>query len=263
MPISDSGGLKCFTFDIFPRTGLVHGLYTRQGGVSPAPWSSLNLGGTVGDERANVVENRRRIFAAVDRPVESIFDVWQVHGTHAIASRIPRPLDGAHQQADIILTDQPAITLFMRFADCVPILFYDPRKRVVCVAHAGWKGTLARAAGAAVAAMVETYGCCAGDILAGIGPSICRRCYEVGAEVVAAARTAFDGSAGNILEPRGERMHLDLWEANRIALVDAGIQARNIEVAGLCTAENTDLWYSHRAEKGRTGRFGALLALEE
>jgi YfiH family protein len=263
MPISECGGLKSYTFDIFPRTGLVHGLYTRQGGVSPAPWSSLNLGGTVGDERANVVENRRRIFAAVDRPVESIFDVWQVHGTHAVASRIPRPLDGAHQQADIILTDQPAITLFMRFADCVPILLYEPRKRVVCVAHAGWKGTLARAAGAAVAAMIETYDCCADDILAGIGPSICRRCYEVGAEVVAAVRTAFNGSAGSIMEPRGERMHLDLWEANRIALVDAGVQARNIEVAGLCTAENTDLWYSHRAEKGRTGRFGALLALEE
>jgi hypothetical protein len=262
MPLGEIGGLTAFTFSNLNQKGLVHGLYSRLGGVSPAPWSSLNLGGTVGDERAHVIENRRRIFAAVNRPVESIFDVWQVHGTHAIASSIPRPLDGQHQLADIILTDQPAITLFMRFADCVPILLYDPRCRVVCLAHAGWKGTLAKAGAAAVKTMGAVYGCEAGDILVGIGPSICRSCYQVGAEVVESARTAFNGSAVDILEKRREGFHLDLWEANRLALLESGVKAEHIETAGLCTAENTDLWYSHRAERGKTGRFGALIALE-
>jgi polyphenol oxidase len=262
MPLGETGGLTVFTFEALKQKGLVHGLYSRLGGVSPAPWSSLNLGGTVGDERGHVVENRRRIFAAVNRPVESIFDVWQVHGTHAIASSMPRPLDGQHQPADIILTDQPSVTLFMRFADCVPILLYDPRRRVVCIAHAGWKGTLAMAGAAAVRAMVNTYGCQAGDILVGIGPSICRGCYEVGAEVVEATHSAFNSSAVNILEKHGERFHLDLWEANRLVLLEAGVNADHIQTAGLCTAENTHLWFSHRAERGATGRFGALIALE-
>jgi YfiH family protein len=216
----------------------------------------------VGDEREHVIENRRRIFSAVNRPVESIFDVWQVHGTHAIASSLPRPLDGAHQKADIILTDRPEITLFMRFADCVPVLLYDPRLKVISMVHAGWKGTLAKACAVAVAAMQDQYGCVPGEIQAGIGPSICRSCYEVGPEVVEHARSTFNGMTDTILENHGERVHLDLWEANRMVLMGAGVRADNIETAGLCTAEDTDLWYSHRAEHGKTGRFGALIALE-
>jgi polyphenol oxidase len=262
MPLSETDGLTAYTFDLLTHQKLIHGLYARLGGISPEPWASLNLGGTVGDERSHVVENRRRIFASAKRPVESIFDVWQVHGTQAIPASEPRPLDSAHQPADIILTDQAHITLFMRFADCVPILLFDPQRKVVCLAHAGWRGTLSRACGAAVSAMVNTYGCAPANILAGIGPSICSACYEVGDEVAQRARASFNGSANAILQKHGERFHLDLWEANRIALVEAGVKPEHIEVSGLCTAENTHLWYSHRAEHGKTGRFGALIALE-
>jgi len=262
MPIQESSGLTAYTFDIFAGTGLVHGLYSRLGGVSPAPWSSLNQGGTVGDDRAHVVENRRRIFAAVDRPVETIFDAWQVHGTNAIAATQPRPLDAPHQKADIILTDQAHLTLFMRFADCVPVLLYDPGRKVIALVHAGWKGTLAKAASAAVNAMHAQYGSDPADILAGIGPSICCSCYQVGTEVVDQARLSFNGSADNILMKNDERYHLDLWAANRLALLESGLKEERIQTSGLCTAENTNLWYSHRAENGKTGRFGALLALE-
>jgi YfiH family protein len=260
--LRENGGVSAYTFEIFDQKGLVHGMFTRVGGVSPAPWSSLNLGGTVGDDRENVIENRRRIFATVNRPVDSIFDAWQVHGIHAIAANNPRPLESAHQKADIILTDQPHVTLFMRFADCVPILLYDTRRKVVSMVHAGWKGTLAKACSVAVDAMRVNYGCFPVDILTAIGPSICCSCYEVGGEVEEKARSSFGDSVDKILLKRGERYHLDLWEANRIALLEAGIKEDHIQVSGMCTAENTSLWFSHRGECGKTGRYGALIALE-
>jgi polyphenol oxidase len=260
--LRENGGVSAYTFEIFDQKGLIHGMFTRMGGVSPAPWSSLNLGGTVGDERVNVIENRRRIFASVNRPVESIYDAWQVHGIHAIAAESPRPLEDAHQKADIILTDQPQVTLFMRFADCVPIFLYDPRRKVVSIVHAGWKGTLAKACTAAVDAMRVTYGCSPTDILTAIGPSICKSCYEVGGDVVDQARLSFLDEAVKILEKHSERYYLDLWEANRIALLEAGIKENHIQVSGLCTAEDTSLWFSHRGEGGKTGRNGALIALE-
>ncbi len=261
MHLHESGALRYYTFDLFDRYGLVHGLFTRHGGVSPAPWASLNLGGTVGDSRDNVIENRRRIFAAVGRPVETIFDSWQVHGREVICADRPRPLDQAHQKADAILTGSRDITLFMRFADCVPILLFDPVRQVVGIVHAGWQGTIVRAAAAAVERMVGCYGSRPADILAGIGPSICVDHYEIGrsTEVVAAVRESFGRDADAVLRQTNGSTHLDLWKANQIVLEAAGV--RQVEQSGLCTYCKNQDWYSHRAEHGKTGRYGALLSL--
>lgn len=261
MPFHQAGALRYYTFDLFDQHGLIHGLFTRQGGVSPAPWASLNLGGTVGDERANVIENRRRIFSALDRPVESIFDSWQVHGREVICADHPRPLDGPHQKADAILTNQPEISLFMRFADCVPILLYDPVRRVAGMVHAGWQGTVSFAAAAAVERMQVVYGSNPADLLAGIGPSICVNHYEIGRgpDVVAAVEEAFGNDAPAVLKRSNGSTHLDLWKANQIVLERSGIT--QIEQASLCTYCHNEEWFSHRAEKGKTGRYGALLAI--
>jgi len=261
MSFAETGGLRSYTFDLLAGCGLVQGIYTRQGGISPQPWASLNLGGTVGDDRANVIENRKRIFETVGRPVESIFDVWQVHGTTVICSQEPRPLDGAHQPADAILTDNPDITLFMRFADCVPIFLHDPVRKVVGIVHAGWKGTVARTAAAAVATMTAEYSSKPVNILAGIGPSISAPFYEVGSDVISGARLSFNGNSNQLLEEREGKTYFDLWRANRLVLEECGLQPDHIQIAGICTAKNVGDWYSHRAEKGKTGRFGALLAL--
>jgi polyphenol oxidase len=255
----ERSGLKYFSFDIFKDAPLKQGLFTRKGGISPEQWSSLNLGGTNGDSRANVIENRKRIFQVMDRDVESIFDVWQVHGTETVCTDRPRPLDSAHQQADIILTDRPEITLFMRFADCVPIFLYDPEKRVIGIVHAGWQGTVKKAPAVAVQRMVSAYGCRAENILAGIGPSIGAHHYQVGDDVVHRARGAFKEQADEVLIKRDGVTYFDLWKANRISLNNEGVQS--VEIAGLCTACNIEDWYSHRAEAGKTGRFGALLAM--
>lgn len=255
-------GVEFLQFPHLNIPGLRHGIYTRHGGVSPAPWDSLNLGGTVGDSRANVIENRRRMFATLDLPVETVYDAWQVHGTHAIHAAQPRPLDRAHEKGDIILTGNPDVTLLARFADCVPILLVDPVHRAAAIAHAGWRGTLAGVASKAVEAMAEAFGSVPGSLLAGIGPSICGDCYEVGDEVVAHTREAFGSQADQYLSLRSHRHHLDLWKVNHDLLHASGVPAQNIVLAGICTAENNHDWYSHRAEKGKTGRFGVLLAWE-
>lgn len=264
MPFYHSNGLKYFSFSSFEAQGVKHAALTRQGGVSPSPWASLNLGGTVGDESLRVLENRQRACTALQLPFDSLFDVWQVHSDRVVVSDRARLPEQPIQQADAILTGKSQVTLFMRFADCVPVFLFDPRQRVVGLAHAGWVGTIKRTAGRAVAAMVDVFGCRPQDILAGIGPSIAAHHYPVGPEVAAQVRQAFGEKAAALLEPvvdgsSADGLTFDLWEANRLILQESGIQ--QVEISGLCTACANEDWYSHRAEKGRTGRFGALIAL--
>ncbi len=258
MSFSENDGIRYFTFDIFPPA-LTQAVFTRRGGVSPAPWETLNVGGTVGDDAARVQENRSRSFGAVGRRVESSFDVWQVHSADAVVAQAPRRPEEPHQKADIIFTDKPDVTLYMRFADCVPIFLYEPHSGVVGLVHAGWLGTVRGATRAAVESMVREYDVRPADILAGIGPSIGPDHYEVGPDVVAQVEQAFAKESQQLIERREGRTYLDLWTANKIQLQLAGVE--QVETAGLCTACHLDDWFSHRAEKGKTGRFGALIAL--
>jgi YfiH family protein len=261
MPFTQVGELRYYQFDSYRLPGLIHAVFTRRGGVSPTPWASLNLGGLGGDLKENVVENRKRIFEVVGLPVETIYDAWQVHGTHIICTDKPRPLDVAHVKADAILTNNPQVTLFMRFADCVPIFLYDTVRRVAGLAHAGWQGTVNKIAQKTVERMVTEYGSRAEDILAAIGPSIGADHYEIGPDVADQVKAAFSEDASDFLVERDNKIYFDLWRTNRVILEKAGVQ--QIQVAGLCTACNTEDWYSHRAEQGKTGRFGALIALKE
>ena len=256
MPFSNQNGLCFYQFDSLQ---VRHAVFTRHGGTSPEPWKSLNLGGTVGDEVERVRKNRFLSFEALGCRPESIFDVWQVHSADAVCADAPRHMDEPYQKADIILTDNPEVTLFMRFADCVPILMHDPVKHVVGIAHAGWLGTVRDVAGAAVDTMRERYGSDPSDIIACIGPSIGPDHYEVGENVIAQVGQTFGVDSSLVLPFHNERVHFDLWKANQYLLERAGV--RQIELAGICTACHTNDWFSHRAEKGKTGRFGALMSL--
>jgi len=259
MPFSQQNGLRYYTFEIFPQN-ITQAVFTRQGGVSPRPFDSLNVGGAIGDDLAHIRENRIRSFKALRRVPESIHDVWQVHSADVIYADTPRPLDTDYQKADILLTDNPKVTLFMRFADCTPILLHDPQKQVIGLVHSGWLGTVRDAAGAAVRAMRERYGSNPADILAAIGPAIGPDHYEVGQDVISQVREAFGEDAEALLEAHGDSIHFNLWKANRILLEREGVA--QIEVAGICTACHPSDWFSHRGEKGKTGRFGALLAMQ-
>lgn len=259
MSFHNNNGIRYFEFESFSDS-LTHAVFTRRGGVSPTPWNSLNVGGSVGDDLERVRENRSRSFSALDRSVASIFDVWQVHSAHAIYADAPRDLTTEPVQADIILTDKPEVTLYMRFADCVPVLFHDPKKSVVGIAHAGWLGTVRGVSTAAVEAMQSGYGCKPEDIMAAIGPSIGPDHYEIGYDVITQVQSVFGRDANQLLHSQKGRMHFDLWKANRLQLEKAGVE--QIETAEVCTACHLEDWFSHRAERGKTGRFGALIGLQ-
>lgn len=258
MPFYEQNELRYYQFDIFPKN-ILNAVFTRRGGVSPQPWSSLNLGGSVGDDADHVAQNRVRVFEALGRKPASIHDVWLVHGTDIVYADAPRVPGVPSEKADILFTDNPEVSLFMRFADCVPLLFHDPEKHVIGIAHAGWMGTLQGVAGTAIRGMQERYGSKPADVVVGIGPSIGVDHYEVGEEVAAKFQEKYPEHAEGILQRRNGSVHLDLWAANACQLKDAGVE--QIQVSGICTACNLNDWFSHRAEKGKTGRFGALMAL--
>lgn len=256
MQLCERGGVRFFTFTSFPNGDLTHAVFGRAGGVSPAPFDSLNMSISTGDSLENVRENRRRALAAAGVMAAAVATLWQVHGTEvvAVAAQLGDPLT----QADALITNERSVTLFLRFADCVPILLFDPVRRVTGIAHAGWRGTVAGMAQNVVRAMVAKYGCIAADILAGIGPAVGPARYEVGAEVADAARAAFPHES-DILQVRAGKTYLDLWTANAAALRSAGVSS--IEVAQLCTAENNNEFFSHRGDNGQSGRFGALIGM--
>jgi hypothetical protein len=253
-----SGDLIYYQFDLWPR--LKHGIFTRQGGVSQPPWASLNLGGSVGDEAEAVRHNHGLIYETLGLNGAQACSVWQVHGTETIVAN--QPLAGRHwiAQADSMITNRLDTPLVMRFADCTPLLFYDPTEGVIGLAHAGWRGTVQGMGASAVRAMTDTYGCKPRNVQAGIGPSIGPKSYQVGEEVVEAVERYFGATEGLIRRnPDDGTAYFDLWAANRRDLERAGVE--QIEVAGLCTFERNDEFFSHRAEKGRTGRFGVVVSL--
>lgn len=252
-------GLHYYSFETLDQSGVVHAIFTRRGGVSPHPWASLNLGGSVGDASERVQENRKRAFDAVGLSNNKVYDVWQVHSADVVCVENPKKPEQPHQRADAILTNQKGVHLFMRFADCVPILVFDRVKGVIGIVHAGWQGTIAGIAEKVIDKMCAEYGSKPKDIWAGIGPSIGVHHYVVGEEVWQHALASIPDVARKAFEVRSGEYRFDLWLANQLLLERAGV--KEIEIAGICTACNLQDWYSHRAEKGKTGRFGVMISL--
>jgi hypothetical protein len=254
----DHDRLTYYQFDMWP--GLTHGIFTRRGGTSAAPWASLNVGGNVGDSSKAVRHNHERMYAALGVSEAHACSVWQVHSADIILAQGPVRGRRWLALADGMVTDRPDTPLSMRFADCVPLLFHDPVQVVIGMAHAGWRGTVQGIGAKVVRAMQQSYGCKANHIQAAIGPSIGPEKYQVGEEVVTAVQDYFRTTDGLIRrDPIDGTAYLDLWAANRLDLERAGVE--QIETAGICTATHTDEFFSHRAEKGRTGRFGAIITL--
>ncbi len=246
---------------------LVQAVSGRMGGASRGHLSSLNLSLVVHDEQETVLANRRRLAEALAIPHERLLKSRQVHGADCLVvgrREIEQGLTGAGDSplvADGLLTAERELYLFMTFADCVPVLLHDPVRGVVGLVHAGWKGTVAGIARRAVLAAQAAFGSRPADLLVGIGPSIGPCCYEVGEDVATAVRQALPAYRQVLREVAGGSVHLDLWRANACQLEEVGVPAANIEVAGLCSACRTDLLFSHRKEKGRTGRMGAVIGL--
>lgn len=239
---------------------LRHGIFTRHGGVSQSYWNSLNVGASNGDDPEAVRENHRRMYRAAGVNPGRAVSSWLVHSVTVKIVDDERKLNGRLEKADAIVTNLSDTPLVMRYADCVPLLFYDPVKRAIGLAHAGWRGTVEGMAAATARALESAFGSRAENVQVVIGPAISRRNYQVGEEVAAQATAYFGEQAGVVTRDRADGSAcLDLWRANRLDLERQGVS--NIEVLNICTFENKDEFYSHRAENGMTGRFGVVISL--
>ncbi len=241
---------------------LLHAFSTRQGGVSRGPYATLNLGGSVGDDPEAVEENRRRFFGDLGIQPVQIVRVKQVHGDRvltvdgALASRrgFPGVLLDEGYEYDALVTNLTDLALVVSTADCLPILIHDPVHRAVAAVHAGWRSTAKRIAAQTLRAMAAAYGTDPADCRVAIGPGIRGCCYEVDAAVTDTLAGAFPGWEGHAVTTRPGHVRLDLARVNRAVLEGAGVRPDRIADASLCTACRTDVFFSHRAEKPRTGR---------
>jgi YfiH family protein len=273
---------------------LTHGFSTRTGGTSrPYGGNTLNLGFTKQDSRAAVERNRRLFLAALgartlDARTTSGRGNWklvtlrQIHSDliHRIDKTPAEPLAG-----DGLLTDTPGLILAVKTADCLPVILVDKKRRAVGVFHAGWRGTVQRIVEKGVGEMRKHFKSDPRDLVAAMGPCIQKCCYEVGEEVRAKFETQFAYASSLFHELKESdpvrekypllfltarapghselpvKLFLDLVEANRRQLLDAGVLAKNIEAVGPCTACHSDLLFSHRAEKGVTGRMMSAVGI--
>lgn len=259
--------LVYYTFPAFDAVHFVrHGFSTRLGGVSEGIYSSMNLSFTRGDDPEKVRENFRRFCASIGVSEEQVVVSAQEHHTaihNATAADRGRGVTRERGYTDIdgLLTDEPGVVLCTQYADCVPLFFVDPVKRVVGTSHSGWKGTVARIGAVTVDRMCSDYGCDRRDILAAVGPSIGPCCFEVDTPVYEAFRDLreFDSRCFKAL-PK-DKFHIDLWEVNRRILETAGISPEHITVTDLCTRCRPDVFWSHRAAGGDRGSLAGFIAL--
>lgn len=261
-------GLWVGAFSLFPKEMVAHGISTRFGGVSEAPFDSLNLALHVGDVPAAVVENRRRFCRGLGLLAEHLCAAEQVHGVRIVrvtgkdAGRGWCDYGDAVPKADALMTDVPGVPMLLCYADCTPVLILDPVRHAAAAVHAGWRGTVQGIAAKTVQAMHEAFGTEPRDCLAAIGPAIGGECYEVGQEIAEQFQQAYSVDAAQFLHDRKGRVYLDLEKANRLQLEEAGLSRNHIDMANACTVCNSPLFFSYRADKGHTGRIGAVIALK-
>ena len=245
---------------------LPHGFSTRPGGVSPAPWDSLNLGPSRGDAPENVRENYRRFCAVLGTESEQAVLSQQTHTTNLrrvtaedAGKGLTRPRD--YRDVDALMTDVPGLALTVFSADCGVILLHDPVHAAIAAVHAGWRGCAGGILTKTVRAMTESCGTDPADLLAAIGPCIGPCCFETDDDVPAAMRAALGAEAEPYLRYQAPKWHVDLSGLNRQWLLRAGLLPEHIERTELCTACRPDLFWSHRKMGEARGVQAAMIAL--
>lgn len=244
--------------------GVIHGFTARTGGVSLPPFDTLNLRLGKNDPEENVRENFRRLCGREGITENSLVIVSFEHGNTVLRVDAKSAGSGYYKAplpaCDGLVTDDPAVTLVTDHADCGCIFVYDPVKRAVGIAHAGWKGTLGRIGGNVVALMVREFGCKTADLIASTGPCICQACYEVDEEL--AARFAAEFGTDECTTPGKQgKAQLSLETAAAIQLMEAGVPARNITLMEKCTFENPYVFFSHRRDKNGTGDMAGFIKI--
>ncbi len=256
---TDTNGIVTYHFESLDVEGLGHAVFTRLGGVSQGPFASLNVGNTVGDDEAAVAENHVRVYDRLGLSRDRVATPRQVHGNR-VAAVTAGDAGRVFSNTDGLVTDTPGIALMLRFADCQPILLYDPAHHALGLVHAGWRGVAQGIARRGVETMHQAFGTRPQDLIAGLGPAIGAECYTVGQNVAAAMSYALPDWSGVLTLQGEDTWRLDLSGANAQQLAAAGVT--QIEHSHLCTACRRDEFYSHRGDNGRTGRFAVVAFLE-
>jgi YfiH family protein len=265
----ERGELVYFSYPIFSSCEWILSVVSsRQGGVSAQPYDSLNLALSVGDAPEDVMINRELLCKATGVEVDAMTIAQLVQGTHIeVVKSSSRGLSAAEKaqhfvDTDGLITNSADIPLFIFIADCAALSFFDPKRNVIGIGHAGWRGAVGGIARKMVEAMNAAFDCNPADILVGISPSIGPCCYQVREDVFAAFQGAYPEQASSffVQQPDGS-LHLDMWKALTCQLHSSGIEEAHIELAGICTACHTDMFYSNRAEGGKTGRFTGMITL--
>jgi YfiH family protein len=265
MKFSDHHNIPLARFDNLSRHSKVinHFVTTRHGGVSEGTYKSLNLGMMQYDSTENILENRARVAKAIGlNPTDLVYPI-QVHGTktpriyEGDRGKGSQSLNNAFADTDGFITNEPRLCLITMAADCVPIIFFDPVKHAVGVAHAGWKGTALKIPMHLINSMKCAFNTNPGDLVVGIGPSGGPCCYEVGDDVIEEVKKNFDTDI--VIKKVNHKTTFDMWEANRITLIESGVKPENIEISGICTITKNDMFFS--ARKGDGGRFMAGIYL--
>jgi YfiH family protein len=240
--------------------GLTCAFTTKPGGASAGEIYGLNLGPKTGDNPENIIENYKIVGRDLGINYEKIILPGQVHSPNVAAATPENAGSGVLRSSDFpncdaVITNFPGIFLAVLAADCVPILIFDEKSRATCACHAGWRGARDRIAALSVRKLCETYGCNPENLVALIGPSICRDCFEVREETA----REFDKK---FVTRKDEKIYVDLQLANKEALINAGLKPENILIHEECTKENPEKFSSHRASGEKAGRTAAIIGFE-
>ncbi len=264
-----SGEFPYLSYPLLEQTGMVkHCFTTRLGGVSEGIFESLNLSFSRGDQRSAVEENFQRVSQALGTEYGNFVFTDQTHtvnvrrvGIEDAGKGLTR--DRGYSDVDGLITNEPGLVLSTFYADCVPLYFIDTKKRAIGLSHSGWRGTIKRMGKVTLETMRREFGTLPEDVICAIGPSICQDCYEVSEDVAEEFNHEFSSHSGEILENKGNgKYQLDLWRANEIILLEAGIKPEHLSVTDLCTCCNDKILFSHRASQGKRGNLGAFLCLK-
>jgi YfiH family protein len=256
----ERGPIKVLVCRELETAGFVNGFSTRLGGVSAFPENDLNLAGFDEDSAENIYENRRRFLAAVGGNFK-LATAWQVHGDHVKVVRTMEDAADSDERADALVSDVNGTLVGVKTADCVPVLIGDQKHGAFAAIHAGWRGTVQSIVAKSIETMVHEYGSDPKDLICAIGPAAgCRR-YEIGQDVIAAFAAAFDDGDDYFAATRHGHARIDLHLANQRQLIRAGVDETNIRSAPFCTMEHTNLFFSYRIEKKRSGKTGRLLSV--
>ncbi len=251
-------------------SGIKHLFSTRLGGVSEGIYASMNLSFTRGDREEAVRENFDRIARVMNVGTNRFVFSDQTHTTNirvvtAKDAGAGLTKDRGFHDIDGLITRERGLVLSTFYADCVPIFLVDRKTKAIGLCHSGWRGSVGKIGRKTVEAMEEHFDTRPEDICAAIAPSICQECYEVSEDVIVQMKKSFQEEQWPILFYKKEngKFQLNLWKACEFALLEAGVRPECIEVTDICTCENPDYLFSHRASHGKRGNLGAFLMIEE